>query len=94
MYEAVARPACDGGQTSWRRFVLDIYGDPNENGEGPGHSVMCRDFDGDGNDEFLIGIRGPEPWQGAVYYKVLDAERGLFLKWRVADESVERLSLR
>lgn len=85
------QPAAGDAGPQWKRFVLDIYGDPNENGEGPGHSVMCRDFDGDGNDEFLIGIRGPEPWQGAVYYKVLDAERGLFLKWRVAEESVARI---
>ena len=75
----------------WRRFVLDVYGDPNDNGEGPGHSVMCADFDGDGDDEFLIGLRGPAPWQGVVYYKVLDAERGLFLKWRVAEESTARI---
>ncbi len=77
--------------SDWRRFVLDVYGDPNENGEGPGHSVMCRDFDGDGDDEFLIGIRGPQPWQGAVLYKLLDAERGLFVKWKVAEESVARI---
>lgn len=76
---------------SWRRFVLDVFGDPNENGEGPGHSVMCADFDGDGDDEFLIGLRGPAPWQGVFYYKVLDAERGLFLKWHVAGESTARI---
>lgn len=75
----------------WRRFLLDVYGDPNENGEGPGHSVLCADFDGDGDDEFLIGLRGPAPWQGVVYYKVLDAERGLFLKWKVAEESTARI---
>lgn len=75
----------------WRRFVLDTYGEPNENGEGPGHSVMCRDFDGDGDDEFMVGLRGPEPWQGVVYYKPLDLERGLFLKWRVAGESTARI---
>ena len=76
---------------SRRRFLLDVYGDPNENGEGPGHSVMCRDFDGDGDDEFMIGLRGPEPWQGVVYYKALDLERGLFLKWKVAEESTARI---
>ncbi|SDN83085.1 hypothetical protein SAMN05216368_107262 [Cryobacterium flavum] len=75
----------------WRRHVLDIYGDPNENGEGTGHTVMCRDFDGDGDDEFLVGLRGPDPWQGAMYYKAVDAARGLFLKWRVSRESVARI---
>lgn len=76
---------------NWRRYLLDTYGDPNENGEGPGHSVMCRDFDGDGDDEFLVGLRGPAPWQGVVYYKALDLARGLFLKWHVAEESTARI---
>ncbi|WP_394941564.1 VCBS repeat-containing protein [Psychromicrobium sp. YIM B11713] len=75
----------------WTRFLLDTYGDPNENGEGPGHSVMCRDFDGDGDDEFLIGLRGPDPWQGVIYYKAIDLQRGLFLKWKVAEESTARI---
>lgn len=76
---------------SWKRFLLDTYGEPNENGEGPGHSVMCADFDGDGEDEFLIGLRGPAPWQGVVYYKAIDAARGIFVKWKVGDESTARI---
>ena len=76
---------------TWRRHLLDIFGDPNENGEGPGHTVMCRDFDGDGDDEFLVGLRGPEPWQGAYYYKAVDLEKGLFLKWKVSGESIARI---
>ncbi|RJT77947.1 VCBS repeat-containing protein [Arthrobacter cheniae] len=75
----------------WTRHLLDIYGDPNENGEGPGHTVMCRDFDGDGDDEFLIGLRGPNPWQGAYYYKAVDLQKGLFLKWKVSGESIARI---
>jgi hypothetical protein len=23
----------------WKRYLLDVFGDPNENGEGPGHCV-------------------------------------------------------
>ena len=65
----VKTSATAGIVSTWRRFLLDTYADPNENGEGPGHSVMCRDFDGDGDDEFLIGLRGPAPWQGVIYYK-------------------------
>jgi hypothetical protein len=83
-----------GGDTTaagWQRHLLDIFGDPNENGEGPGHTVMCRDFDGDGDDEFLIGLRGPEPWQGAYYYKAVDLEKGLFVKWKVSGESIARI---
>lgn len=76
----------------WRRVLLDVFGDPNENGEGPGHQVVCADFDGDGNDEFLVALRGPWPWQGVMYYKAIDAANGVFAKWRVADESVARIA--
>ncbi len=77
---------------TWRRVLLDVYGDPNENGEGPGHQVVCADFDGDGEDEFLVALRGPWPWQGVMYYKAVDLEKGVFAKWRVSDESVARIA--
>ncbi|GGM93437.1 hypothetical protein GCM10010106_47200 [Thermopolyspora flexuosa] len=80
------------GRRTWRRTVLDVYGDPNENGEGPGHQILCADFDNDGDEEFLVALRGPWPWQGVFYYKAVDLDRGLWLKWRVADESVARIA--
>jgi Aldos-2-ulose dehydratase, beta-propeller domain len=80
-------------QVSWRRFLLDVFGDPNENGEGPGHCVMCADFDGDGDEEFLIALRGPAPWQGVMYYKAIDARKGIFARWHVATESAARIAL-
>lgn len=80
------------GEVSWRRRLLDVYGDPNENGEGAGHQVVCADFDGDGDDEFLVALRGPWPWQGVMYYKAIDTQNGVFAKWRVADESVARIA--
>jgi hypothetical protein len=73
--------------------LLDVYGDPNENGEGPGHQIVCADFDGDGEDEFLVALRGPWPWQGVIYYKALDLANGIFAKWRVSDESVARIAV-
>lgn len=76
----------------WSRQILDIYGDPNENGEGPGHQELCADFDGDGDDEFLVGLRGPWPWQRVMYYKMIDRENGIFAKWRVSDDSVARIA--
>lgn len=90
----VAVYAKDGsaGAQPFKRVVLDVFGDPNENGEGPGHQVVCADFDGDGDDEFLVALRGPWPWQGVMYYKAIDASRGLFARWRVADESVARIA--
>ncbi|MCE7003196.1 VCBS repeat-containing protein [Kibdelosporangium philippinense] len=77
---------------AWQRTLLDVYGDPNENGEGPGHQIVCADFDGDGDDEFLVALRGPWPWQGVMYYKAIDASQGIWAKWRVADESVARIA--
>ena len=80
------------GAGNWQRDLLDVFGDPNENGEGPGHQVVCADFDGDGDDEFLVALRGPWPWQGVMYYKAIDASKGIFAKWRVTDESVARIA--
>jgi hypothetical protein len=77
----------------WDRHLLDVFGDPDEKGEGPCHFVICRDFDGDGDDEFLVALRGPAPWRGVFYYKAVDAARGQFLKWRVADESAARIAV-
>lgn len=85
------QPQGEGG-TTWTRTVLDVYGDPNENGEGPGHQIVGADFDNDGDDEFLVALRGPWPWQGVFYYKALDAQAGIWTKWRVADESVARIA--
>jgi hypothetical protein len=87
---------CDGmgpSQPKWQRHLLDIYGDPNAVGESPGHCVICADFDGDGNDEFLVGLRGPEPWQGVMYYKPIDLKNGIFTKWQIGFESVARIAL-
>jgi len=80
-------------QAKWRRTVLDIYGDPNEAGEGPGHHVVTADFDGDGDDEFLVALRGPWPWQGVFYYKCIDVENAVFTKTRVSSASAARIAL-
>jgi hypothetical protein len=77
----------------WRRTVLDVYGDPNESDEGPGHHVMAADFDGDGDDEFLVALRGPWPWQGVFYYKCIDVENAVFTKFRVSSASAARIAL-
>ncbi|MBU1281225.1 MAG: hypothetical protein KJ731_11770 [Alphaproteobacteria bacterium] len=36
-------PESDPATARWSRQVLDVYGDPNENGEGPGHQILCGD---------------------------------------------------
>lgn len=80
-------------EATWKRFILDVFGDPNEKGEGPGHQIVCADFDGDGEDEFLVALRGPWPWQGVFYYKSIDVTKGIFTRWRVSDESVARIAV-
>ena len=82
---------CSTGE--WERTVLDVYGDPNEMGEGPGHDLVCGDFDNDGDDEFLVALRGPEPWQGVFYYKAIDPAKGLWTKKRVSTESAARIAV-
>jgi hypothetical protein len=73
--------------------VLDVFGDPNALGEGPGHHVVCADFDNDGDDEFLVALRGPMPWQGVFLYKAIDVANGVFVKWRVSDDSAARIAV-
>ncbi|KAH6844715.1 hypothetical protein B0I37DRAFT_446698 [Chaetomium sp. MPI-CAGE-AT-0009] len=96
----------------WQRHVLDVYGTPNQlqkTGDGPGHYIVCADFDGDGDEEFLLSLFGPldrdgsgesikpqpssHPYKGIMYYKAIDLEKGLFAKWRVADESSARIAI-
>ncbi|CAF3470842.1 unnamed protein product [Rotaria sp. Silwood1] len=80
-------------QIKWQRHVLDVYGHPDQNGEGPGHHIICADFDKDGNDEFLVALRGPAPNEGVFYYKPIDLSRGLFVKWKVSGESAARITV-
>jgi hypothetical protein len=82
-----------GWDWKWQRLVLDVYDNPNVNGEGPGHFVICADFDGDGDDEFLVALRGPMPWQGVFYYKAIDVQNGVFVKWRVSNDSAARIAV-
>ncbi|MFD0200671.1 MULTISPECIES: FG-GAP repeat domain-containing protein [Saccharothrix] len=58
------------GGGAWQRTVLAVFGDPETPGHAVGHHVVAADFDGDGNDEFLVALRGPAPWQGVLYYKI------------------------
>lgn len=77
----------------WERTVLETYGDPNESGEGPAHHVVCADFDGDGDDEFMVALRGPMPHQGVFYYKASDLAAVKFDKERVSEPSAARIGV-
>jgi hypothetical protein len=80
-------------EVRWKRTILDVFGDPNKDGEGAGHHVMAADFDGDGDDEFIVAMRGPLPWQGVFYYKAVDTQNGLFVKTRVSSASAARIAV-
>jgi hypothetical protein len=80
-------------EARWKRTLLDVYGDPDQAGEGAGHHMVCGDFDSDGDDEFLVALRGPMPWQGVFYYKAIDVDAGLWTKTRVAEASAARIAL-
>lgn len=74
----------------WKRNVIDVYG---KYGEGVAHHILCVDIDGDGNDEFLVALRGPEPYQGVYYYKPVNMEQGIFEKYKVSDDSAARITV-
>ena len=78
---------------SWRRTVVEVFGAPNEAWEGPAHHVVAADFDGDGNDEFLVALRGPEPHQGVIYYKPVDLDEPHLERRRVSTPSAARIAV-
>jgi len=92
---ALYTPEGDGALTerTWKRTVIDVFGEPNEAGEGPLHHVVCADFDGDGDDEFLVALRGPEPNQGVMYYKPVDLAAASFERTRVSTHSAARIAV-
>ena len=82
----------------WNRTLIDVFGYPNKNGEGAGHHLRTVDFDGDGNDEFIVAQRGPAPFQGVFYYKLLDREEGLrpamtFERTQISSSSAARIAI-
>jgi hypothetical protein len=93
---ALYRPQGEGdGVTgrSWTRTVVETYGEPNEAGEGPAHHVVAADFDGDGDDEFLVALRGPEPHQGVIYYKLTEPESGQLARFHASTPSAARIAV-
>ncbi|MFY7066614.1 hypothetical protein ACOQFV_12200 [Nocardiopsis changdeensis] len=85
----------------WERRVVKVFPQPIESDEeGPkksydavGHHVVAADFDGDGDDEFLIAMRGPqnsdpnEPTQGVLYLKADSTGRVVVREWVSGDST-------
>lgn len=82
-----------GWPWEWKRVVLDTFDNPNKQHEGPCHFVVCADMDGDGDDEFMVTLRGPEPWQGVYYYKAVDVKKEAWIKWKVSGDSAARIAI-
>jgi hypothetical protein len=76
----------------WRRNVLKVFAHPQPKLDAAGHHVVVADFDNDGDDEFLIGMRGPAPAQG-VWYLKLDAQGNTLLEQQVSTESTARIAV-
>jgi hypothetical protein len=78
---------------TWSRRVLERFPGRNDAGEGPAHHVVCADFDGDGDDEFLVALRGPMPEQGVFHYRPVDLAAGRVAKTRVSEPSAARIAV-
>ncbi|HEX5740891.1 MAG TPA: VCBS repeat-containing protein, partial [Pilimelia sp.] len=78
--------------TPWRRRELEVYPHPDDTHDAVAHHVVAADFDGDGDDEFLVALRGPEPVQGVMYYK-FDAAGEVLVRQRVTTGSVARVAV-
>jgi hypothetical protein len=91
IYHRVSGEGLTGG--TWERQVLETFGELNDAGEGPVHHVVAADLDGDGDDEILVALRGPEPTQGVVYYKPIDVAAGKFERVRISTHSAARMAV-
>ncbi|GKT90380.1 FG-GAP repeat-containing protein [Colletotrichum tofieldiae] len=73
--------------TKWQRHILDIYGTPNQ--------LMKYGTvqDTTSSVRILMPSKGPNPNKGIMYYKAIDVEKGLFAKWKIAEESSARIAI-
>ena len=76
----------------WQRREIEVYPPPDAEHDAVAHHVVVADFDGDGDDEFLVAVRGPAPTQGVYYYK-FDADGRVLLREQVATGSTARIAV-
>jgi hypothetical protein len=76
----------------WERREVEVFPAPDGDHDAVAHHVAAADFDGDGDDEFLVAVRGPAPTQGVYYYK-FDASGRLLLREQVSTGSVARIAV-
>jgi hypothetical protein len=81
-------------KVTWKRQVIDIFGPPDyPTGQSPGHHVIAYDVDNDGKQEFLVGLRGPAPYEGVYLYRPIDLKAGTFSRQRLSFFSAARIVL-
>ena len=80
-------------EAKWKRQVIDVFNNttPTPSGENVGHHLLCADFDGDGDDEFIVALRGPAPDMGVFYYDFLPDNK--ISKKRISSISASRIAL-
>ncbi|WP_062700375.1 FG-GAP repeat domain-containing protein [Streptomyces regalis] len=78
-------------RTVVRQFKQPVYGKDGQPKDAVGHHVVAADFDGDGDDEFLVAMRGPDP-QGVFYYKFSPAGKVL-IEQQISTDSAARIAV-
>jgi FG-GAP-like repeat len=79
-------------ESQWERRQIEVYPHPDGEHDAVAHHVVTADFDGDGDDEFLVAVRGPAPTQGVFYYK-FDAAGNVLIRKQVSTGSAARLAV-
>ncbi|MGW3989890.1 FG-GAP-like repeat-containing protein [Streptomyces sp. NPDC004830] len=84
----------------WQRRVLRVFPQPTvvdgRAYDAVVHHIVAADFDGDGDDEFLVALRGPTDSEGegeGVYYYKLDADGRVRQQRRLDTESAAHLAV-
>ena len=75
---------------TWKRRILDTFGEPSARGEGPIHHILCGNFDQDNDDEFVVALRGPNENNGVFIYDF--GKDGILRKQRLSSLSASRLA--
>lgn len=88
----VRPPGASPFAAAWMRKVLKVHPQPDPKHDAVGHHVVAADFDNDGDDEFLVAMRGPAPAQGVFYYK-LDASGKVIVEKQISTESTARIAV-
>jgi hypothetical protein len=75
---------------TWKREIIDIFGEPNARGEGPIHHLLCGNFDDDTDDEFVVALRGPNESNGVYLYDFTENRK--WRRQRLSQFSASRLA--